>query len=110
MNINDSLRLLTQLFFVLLGFITTLHYFYYRGKTRRDIALMSGSLAVPFFIELLEPTTGLQSPGLDLFGGLYKVNINFSILVQSGEIGLEIIRAFVSKFKDMYRDRKMLFM
>jgi signal transduction histidine kinase/DNA-binding response OmpR family regulator len=70
MNVNDSLRLLTQLFFVLLGFVTTANYFRYRGKTRRDIALMSGSLAVPFFIELLERTTGLQSPGLDLFGVL----------------------------------------
>jgi len=70
MNVNDSLRLLTQLFFVLLGFITTVNYFHYRGKTRRDIALMSGSLAIPFFIELLERTTGLKSPGLNLLGVL----------------------------------------
>ncbi|MBK9054918.1 MAG: hypothetical protein IPL78_29645, partial [Chloroflexi bacterium] len=70
MNTNDSLRLLTQLFFVLLGFVTTANYLRFGGKTRRDIALMSGILAISFFIQLLELATDIQTEWLNVLGAL----------------------------------------
>lgn len=70
MDTNDSLRLLTQLFFVLLGFVTTANYLRFRGKTRRDIALMSGILAISFFVQLFELATSIQSEWLNVLGAL----------------------------------------
>jgi len=70
MNTNDLLPLLTQLFFVLLGFVTTANYLRFRGKTRRDIALMSVALAISFFIQLLELATGIRAEWLNVLGAL----------------------------------------
>ena len=54
MNTNDLLGFLTQLFFLMLGVVTTINYLRYGGETRRDIALMSGSC---FCIALNECTS-----------------------------------------------------
>lgn len=70
MNINDTLRMLMRLFFILLGLITAVNYFRYGGKIRRDIALMLGSVATILFVQLLELMTGLQLELLNLLGVL----------------------------------------
>lgn len=70
MNINDSLRLLAQIFFVLLGFVAAANYLRFGGKTRLNIALMSGALAISFFIQLLGLATGIQAEWLNVLGAL----------------------------------------
>ena len=68
MNTNDLLDLLTQLFFPLLGLVTTINYLRYKGEARRDIALMSGSLAIPFLIQIFANVTGLEPEWLNIIG------------------------------------------
>lgn len=80
MNTNDLLSSFTQLFFLLLGLVTTINYFRYKGETRRDIALMSGSLAVAFLIQILARVTGVQSFWLDILGSLALITQPYLLL------------------------------
>jgi signal transduction histidine kinase/DNA-binding response OmpR family regulator len=70
MDTSDLLSFLARFFFLLLGLVTTINYLRYQGETRRDIALMSGSLATPFLIQIFTRTTGVQSEWLDVLGSV----------------------------------------
>lgn len=70
MSTNDLLNLLTELFFIFLGLGATLNYLRYPGATRRDIALMSASLAVSFLFQLIARVTGLQFRWFNTLGTL----------------------------------------
>ena len=70
MDINELLDLLTQLFFLLLGLVTVINYFRFGGETRRDIALMSGSLSAPFLVHIIEPFIGISPAWIDVLGAI----------------------------------------
>lgn len=80
MNTNDLLGFLTQLFFLVLGVVTTINYLRYGGETRRDIALMSGSLGVAFLVQILARVTDTQSPWVDVLGSLALITQPYLLL------------------------------
>ncbi len=66
MSANDLLTLVTQLVFIFLGLLAAYNYLQFRDKPRRDIALMFGSLATLFAIQIFERLSGTQQglPGM----------------------------------------------
>jgi signal transduction histidine kinase len=70
MNINDFLGWLIQILFILLGVVTAADYVRYEGKTRRDIALMFGSLALAVLPGIVTRITGVQLAWLQSIGAL----------------------------------------
>lgn len=70
MNTNDLLSYLTQLFFFLLGLVTTFNYLRYGGETRRDIALMADSIAIASLVQILGRVMGLQPAWLGAIGSI----------------------------------------
>ena len=53
MNADELLTLLTELFFVLLSVVTIVDYLRHRDGVRRDVALMFGSLGLPFLVQVV---------------------------------------------------------
>src|SRR5258707_15794212 len=81
MSANDLLTLLTQLIFTLLGCVTVFDYLRHRGKTRRDIALLFGSLATLFISSALLPAKGSQpNPAVQIINLLALVALPFFLL------------------------------
>ncbi|MCC6607199.1 MAG: response regulator [Anaerolineae bacterium] len=80
MDTNDLLDLLTQLFFLLLGLVTAINYIRYGGETRRDIALMAGSLSATFLVHIIEPFIGLPPLWIDVLGAVALMAQPFLLL------------------------------
>jgi PAS domain S-box-containing protein len=70
MNANDLLVSFMQLLFILLGFLTAADYFRHKSRTRLDIALMFGSLAVAFAIQNLGRLLGVPPRIIDVTGSI----------------------------------------
>jgi signal transduction histidine kinase/DNA-binding response OmpR family regulator len=116
MNADDLLSFLAQLFFLLLGLVTTVNYLRYRGETRRDIALMSGSLALAFLIQLIGRVTDIESSWLDTIGTIallsqpylllrlapyfYRIPALIMRLALAGMILAAIIAVFFEQFSE----------
>lgn len=58
MTANELLALVTELFFVALGFITVVDFLRHRDTTRRDIAVTFSVLALPFLARIYENSVG----------------------------------------------------
>lgn len=65
MPVNDLLVFVTEIFFVLLGFITLVDYLRHRDTTRREIAITFSVLAIPFLSRLYENAVGQRFLWLD---------------------------------------------
>jgi PAS domain S-box-containing protein len=61
MSANELLSLLMHLLFIFLGVVTLIEYIRHRDKTRRDIALMFGSLATLYVLQDIVRITGIES-------------------------------------------------
>ncbi|MEO8608020.1 MAG: hypothetical protein ABI690_09075, partial [Chloroflexota bacterium] len=68
MSANDLFGLWVQVQFILLGCLTLIDFIRHRDKTRLDIALMFGSLAMLFLIQTLEEATRVQLKWIDTIG------------------------------------------
>jgi PAS domain S-box-containing protein len=62
MTANELLSFITQLFLILLGVVTTADYLRHRDATRRDVALVFGSLSVPVLIPIIAGISGATTP------------------------------------------------
>src|SRR6266496_2362815 len=80
MSANDLLGLVMRLQFILLGCITLIDYIRHRDKTRRDIALMFGSLATLLAVQIFQEITGLQLKWLNTIGAVALVAQPFFML------------------------------
>ncbi len=68
MTINTLFDLLARLLFIVLSISTLISYIKYRDPLRRDVALLFGSLSLPFFISSVTQLTGITLPILSLIG------------------------------------------
>ncbi len=80
MSAIDLLAVLTQIFFIFLGVVTLLAFIRYRDQNRKDIALMFGTLAVPFVAQLLERFTSYRSPLFNTIGTIALLAQPFLLL------------------------------
>jgi PAS domain S-box-containing protein len=80
MNANDLLLLFTQLLFISLGLLTAVEYFRHRDSTRRDIALMFGSLAVCFAMQIFGPMLGIAAAVQGVIGTIALISQPYFLL------------------------------
>jgi PAS domain S-box-containing protein len=80
MSANELLGFVMRLQFILLGSITLIDYIRRRDKTRRDIALMFGSLATLFAVQIFQQATGIQLKWLNTIGTIALVAQPFFML------------------------------
>ena len=80
MSANELLGFVMRLQFILLGSITLIDYIRRRDKTRRDIALMFGSLATLFAVQMFQQVTGIQLKWLNTIGTIALVAQPFFML------------------------------
>jgi signal transduction histidine kinase len=73
MSASDLLTHITRVSFVALGLLAVGDYLRHRDRTRRDIALAFGSLALPVAIPILTSLLSLQVPWLNSVGVLVLV-------------------------------------
>lgn len=80
MSANDLLSLLLQLLFISLGVITAYDYLSHRDRTRLDIALMFGSLALFYLIPNFVHLTGIQAAWLNTLSPIALVSQPYLLL------------------------------
>jgi PAS domain S-box-containing protein len=68
MTANELLTELTRIFFVLIAILTLVDFLPHRDKTRRDIFLMSASIAIPVLLPRIVALLGLQTPWVNTIG------------------------------------------